>query len=151
MNEKTDWEGPQWKHPMLSDEGIKERYDHIRANSAWGRAAENPKEHAGRQKCPMHLLPPAAMRETANAMGLGATKYGRWNFRETRINASTYIGALYRHVSAWQDGEDIDPESGLSHIAHASACCAILLDSMARGTMNDDRSKVPNADVAAYP
>ena len=38
--------------------------------------------------------------------------------------------------------EDLD-ESGLSHIAHVSACCDILLDCMATGMMNDDRSKKP--------
>ena len=110
---------------------------------------ENPKEEAGRKKCPLQLLPPAAMRETANALGHGAEKYSQWNFRGAGINATTYIGACYRHLSAWADGEDLDPESGLSHIAHISACCAILLDCMHTRMMNDDRSKVPTPEEAA--
>ena len=103
---------------------------------------ENPKEAAGRRKCPMHLLSPSAMRETANALGVGAAKYGPRNYRKAGINATTYVGAMLRHIVAWNDGEDLD-ESGLSHIAHVSACCDILLDCMATGMMNDDRSKKP--------
>lgn len=105
---------------------------------------ENPKESAGRKKCPMHLLSPSAMRETANALGSGAAKYGPRNYRETGVNATTYVGAILRHVTAWNDGEDLDPESGFSHIAHVSACCDILMDTLACGMMNDDRSKKPD-------
>lgn len=104
---------------------------------------ENPKESAGRKKCPMHLLSPSAMRETANALGHGATKYKARNYRTAGVNATTYVGAILRHLSAWNDGEDLDPESGLSHIAHVAACADILLDTMACGMMNDDRSKRP--------
>ncbi len=106
---------------------------------------ENPKEAAGALKCPMQLLSPSAMRETAWALGYGAfnKKYGPRNYRTAGVNATTYVGAIMRHLSAWNDGEDLDPESGLSHIAHVSACCDILLDTMACGMMNDDRSKKP--------
>ena len=103
----------------------------------------NPKEAAGRAKCPMHLLSPSAMRETANALGHGAEKYGPRNYRLAGVNATTYVGAILRHLTAWNDGEDLDPESGLSHIAHVSACCDILLDGMATQMLNDDRSKLP--------
>lgn len=113
-------------------------------------STENPKEQAGRQKCPMHLLSPSAMRETANALGSGARKYGARNYRTSGINATTYVGAILRHITAWNDGEDNDPESGLSHIAHASACADILLDCMATGMMNDDRSKKPPRTNPAY-
>ena len=104
---------------------------------------ENPKESAGRKKCPMHLLSPSAMRETANALGHGAVKYKARNYRTAGVNATTYVGAILRHITAWNDGEDLDPESGLSHIAHVAACADILLDTMACGKMNDDRSKHP--------
>lgn len=103
----------------------------------------NPKEAAGRAKCPMHLLSPSAMRETANALGHGAAKYGARNYRVAGVNATTYVGAILRHLTAWNDGEDLDAESGLSHIAHVSACCDILLDCAATGMLNDDRSKHP--------
>lgn len=36
---------------------------------------ENPKESAGREKCPMQLLPPEFLIQTANVMGAGAAKH----------------------------------------------------------------------------
>tara|TARA_A100001037_G_scaffold287811_1_gene297746 strand:- start:407 stop:724 length:318 start_codon:yes stop_codon:yes gene_type:complete len=92
-------------------------------------------------KVPLHLLPPAFNREVAHALKHGADKYGPWNWREEgrRLLASTYIGAIRRHLDAWQDGEDIDPESGQAHLAHIAASVAILLDAQEHGTFEDDR------------
>jgi hypothetical protein len=81
------------------------------------------------------------MTETAKVLQHGADKYGARNYRDTKINATTYVSAIMRHLLAWNDGEDLDPESGLSHIAHVAACCDILLDTAACGMLTDDRSK----------
>ena len=102
---------------------------------------ENPKEAAGRIKAQLHLLSPSAMTEIAKVLQHGAEKYGARNYRDTKINATTYVSAIMRHLLAWNDGEDLDPESGLSHIAHVAACCDILLDTAACGMLTDDRSK----------
>jgi hypothetical protein len=40
---------------------------------------------------------------------------------------------------AWFSGEDIDPESGVSHLAHVMACCNIVLDAKEHGKLNDNR------------
>ncbi len=103
----------------------------------------NPKEAAGALKCPMHLLPPEALRQIAYAHQVGEKKYGRFNWRDSQVSATTYIGAIYRHLGLWQDGEDNDPESGLSHLAHIAAGVNILLDAAYCGTLVDDRSKKP--------
>lgn len=99
----------------------------------------DPKGDAGKLKTPLHLVPPVLMDECAKAMGQGAEKYGAWNFRHAKVNASTYVGALMRHLNAWRDGEDIDPESGVNHLGHAAANLAILLDTEKHGTLVDDR------------
>lgn len=104
---------------------------------------ENPKEIEGRKKCPMHLLPPEALRQIAYAHQVGEKKYGRFNWRDSKVSALTYVGAIYRHLGLWQDGEDNDPESGLSHLAHIAAGVNILLDAAYCGTLVDDRSKKP--------
>jgi hypothetical protein len=44
---------------------------------------------------------------------------------------------------AYVDGEDLDPESGMDHLAHIMACCAVLLDAKAAGKLNDDRTPGP--------
>jgi hypothetical protein len=46
-----------------------------------------------------------------------------------------------RHLNAWRDGEDVDPESGRSHIAHIAASCNILLDAEHCGTLQDERNR----------
>ena len=99
----------------------------------------DPKGVAGATKCPMHLLPPFALREAAWAHKCGAEKYGPYNWRRTKVCASTYIGAILRHLTEWQMGADSDPESGRSHLAHIVASCNILMDAAEHGTLVDDR------------
>src|ERR1700693_1658179 len=100
----------------------------------------NPKDIIGSDKLPLHLWP-----ETATALGClglldGMLKYGRNNWRAVGVRASIYVDALHRHMNAWFDeGEDIDPDSGLPHLAHALACLAIIVDAQAAGKMTDDR------------
>lgn len=99
----------------------------------------NPKDIIGASKLPLHLWP-----ATATAMGClafleGALKYGRSNFRVVGVRSSIYKDALDRHMNAWFEGEEIDPESGLPHLAKALACIAIIIDAQAAGELNDDR------------
>jgi hypothetical protein len=74
-------------------------------------------------------------------MQIGARKYGKFNYRETPIAASTYEDAIERHLQLWFDGEDTDYESDASHLAHVIACCALLMDAQATGKLHDDRQK----------
>ncbi|MFV0443258.1 MAG: dATP/dGTP diphosphohydrolase domain-containing protein [Planctomycetaceae bacterium] len=108
--------------------------------------AENPKDRVGAGKPPLHLIPPAAEILEAVVMGLGARKYGEFNWRTSKVRATVYIAAAKRHLAQWLDGQDDDPESGVSHLAHARACLGVLLDAIATGNVIDDR---PNAGPAA--
>lgn len=99
----------------------------------------NPKTVYGVKKPPLHLIPAPALLELAAVMRLGAEKYGAYNWREKTVSASVYIAAAQRHLLTWFDGESIDVESGASHLAHAMACLAIVLDGMAIGKLHDDR------------
>lgn len=101
--------------------------------------AENPKDRVGDAKPPLHLIPPAAEILEAVVMGLGARKYGPYNWRTSNIRATVYIAAARRHLAQWFDRQDDDPESGVSHLAHARACLGILLDAWATGHLIDDR------------
>ena len=100
---------------------------------------ENPKDRVGERKPPLHLIPPAAEILESVVMGLGARKYGPCNWRHTNVRASVYIAAARRHLAQWFDGQDDDPESGVSHLAHARACLGVLLDAIATGHAVDDR------------
>lgn len=99
----------------------------------------NPKTAIGVTKVPLHLVPPSAKHYLALALADGAMKYGPYNWRDAAISVSVYKSALERHVDAFWDGEDLAKDSGIHHIAHAMACCALILDAMTVGRLNDDR------------
>lgn len=99
----------------------------------------NPKDTIGSGKLPLHLWPTTAT--ALGSLGLldGMLKYGRSNFRAIGVRASIYYDAASRHLNAWFEGEEVDPDSGLPHLAHALACLAIIVDAQAAGKLNDDR------------
>ncbi len=111
----------------------------------------DPKGAVGALKTPLGLIPPYAMEAVSWAHKLGAKKYGPFNWRDTGVCASTYINAMMRHLNAWRDGEDLDPESGISHLAHIACNCNILLDADYCDTLQDDRNKVPSNCVEPEP
>lgn len=100
---------------------------------------DNPKDRIGVRKPALHLIPPAAEILESVVMGLGAKKYGAFNWRTTNVKASVYVAAARRHLLQWFDGQNDDAESGVSHLAHARACLGILLDALATGHLVDDR------------
>lgn len=113
---------------------------------------ENPKAKFGAQKVPLGLIPPAAEFHLARAHANGAHKYGPYNWRETTVDAMTYIHAAKRHLSCFLDGEDYSQdtvEAGMPvhHLGHVMACCAILLDAQALGRLDDNRPPPGKASI----
>jgi hypothetical protein len=101
----------------------------------------NPKDVVGRTKPGVSTFPMTALFEGAAATDHGAGKYGPYNWRDDPIEAKEYLNAAMRHVAAWWEGQDLDPESGLPHLAHAIAGLAILRDAQIQGTCIDNRPK----------
>lgn len=99
----------------------------------------NPKDIIGSRKAPMSTVPANVMTELGVAMLEGAAKYGRHNYRVTPIRASVYYDATMRHLMAFWEGQDIDPDSGMSHITKAIASLTVWRDAMMQGTWIDDR------------
>jgi hypothetical protein len=100
----------------------------------------NPKDAVGSSKAPMSCVSAAVLGELGLAMLEGSLKYGRHNYRTAPIRASVYFDAVSRHMRSWWDeGEDLDPDSKLSHIAKAIATLVVLRDSMITGKWDDDR------------
>jgi hypothetical protein len=99
----------------------------------------NPKDLIGVKKPQVHLVPPALIIGVAKAMEDGAKKYGPYNWRGNKVRATVYIAAAQRHILEFLDGENTATDSGVLHLAHAAACCGILLDAQATGNLIDDR------------
>jgi hypothetical protein len=99
----------------------------------------NPKDFVGSQKTTFSTVPANVIAEIALGMTEGMCKYGRHNYRIIGVRASIYYDAAMRHLMAFWEGEDIDPDSGIHHISKTLSCLTVLRDSIMRGNWNDDR------------
>lgn len=99
----------------------------------------NPKTAFGFKKPPFHFTPPVAEMFLGLCLQNGASRYGLMNWRDDPISSSIYHDAIRRHLAAWLDGEDNAKDSGLPHLGHIMACCAILLDAASLDQLIDDR------------
>jgi hypothetical protein len=100
----------------------------------------NPKDGVGSRKVSWTCIPFTVLWELGNAMTEGGYKYGTHNYRAAGVRASVYINAaMARHLAPWWEGEDLDPDSGESHITKAIASLVVLRDSMLQGNWVDDR------------
>lgn len=84
------------------------------------------------------LMSPKALLGLAAVLEYGANKYEEDNWRKG-TNWRRYIGAALRHLLAFTDGEDVDPESGLPHIDHAACCLHFLSEYQKTQNGEDDR------------
>lgn len=99
----------------------------------------NPKDAVGVKKAPISTVSSAVLAELGVAMLEGARKYGRHNYRIAGVRASVYVDAVFRHMSQWWEGQDDDPDSGLSHITKAIASLCVLRDAQINNMWTDDR------------
>lgn len=89
-------------------------------------------------KLPLHLLPHDALEEVAKVLDYGQHKYSARNWEAGMAWSRPYAACL-RHLWAWWRGQERDPETGLSHLAHAACCVLFMLAYVIRRTPGDDR------------
>lgn len=100
------------------------------------------------QKPDMSLLSPYALEAIAAVMTAGKTKYGADNWRGGLAFSRLYA-AVMRHLTAYNRGELKDPETGLSHLAHASCGLAMMLEfEVTKPHLNDLYHCQPASNVA---
>lgn len=102
---------------------------------------KNPKQVQAEKdgKVPYEYLVLSVLEDDAYVHKHGGDKYGKRNWTIDEINATTYVGAMFRHYKAWSEGEDLDPDSGRPHLTHLRACCAVVMDAAKHGKLIDDR------------
>lgn len=89
-------------------------------------------------KPPISLIPRIAMEQEAHVLAFGRKKYEAHNWAKG-MKWSRLIDALLRHAFAYADGEDLDPETGISHMAHVRCEAGFLLDYEKNHRELDDR------------
>jgi hypothetical protein len=92
-------------------------------------------------KARIDLIAPEMLIGTAEILDFGAKKYGERNW-EQGMSWSRPFAALMRHMWAWWAGQELDEETGKSHLFHAACCLMFLIAFEARKTGKDDRAKV---------
>jgi hypothetical protein len=80
------------------------------------------------EKLEYGLLPPLALKATVDVLTFGAKKYERGNWKYVPESKRRYFDALHRHIWAWKEGEQLDPESGKHHLAHAICCLMFMYE-----------------------
>jgi hypothetical protein len=94
-------------------------------------------------KARLDLVPPEIVTAIAEILAVGARKYAARNWEQGMEWSRPYAAAL-RHLLAWWGGEDLDPDTGKSHLWHASCNLAFLVAYEARAAGTDDRPSGSN-------
>lgn len=131
------------KEPTGGEVGAKRQTSsEIRAEREAPRAKRQTRGEAGvkydQGKPDYSLLTSAMLEPMTQALMYGERKYARGNFRAGFQNVRLTSAAM-RHILAYLNREDNDPESGVSHLGHAMAALAMLLDNIAEGVSTDVR------------
>lgn len=77
-------------------------------------------------KLRMDLIPFGPLKDVAAVLTFGAEKYSDNNWQLVPDAVKRYESAMLRHFTAYKEGEENDPESGLPHLAHVTCCLMFL-------------------------
>jgi len=73
------------------------------------------------------LLPYESVEYIVDVLTFGAEKYAPDNWKKVPDPMNRYFAAAMRHLVAHRKGEQLDPESCRSHLAHAACCLLFML------------------------
>lgn len=99
-------------------------------------------------KAPLALIDPRFIEEIARVCAMGEQKYGANNWRG--LTVERLISAVKRHLASVEISEDIDEESGYSHIAHAASGLMFINWILANRPEQDDRRWAGSSDTPSY-
>jgi len=88
-------------------------------------------------KIPLEFLRLDGIAEMCRVFKFGGAKYGKNNYLKGH-HVDQLTAAALRHLLAYQGGEELDPESGYSHVAHIMCCMAMLQTQKNLNTLRRD-------------
>lgn len=90
------------------------------------------------QKARLDLLSTLAIEEMCQVLAYGCRKYDADNWR-LGMCWRRLLRAAIGHIFAFMRGQDLDPETGRSHVAHAMCCLMFVLEYWITQGGSDDR------------
>lgn len=88
----------------------------------------------------LSLIPLCTLVDEARVWEYGKNKYAAWNWAKG-MAWSVPLACALRHLAKFQQGEDLDPETGLPHLAHAMCNLRMLTLYATTFPEGDDRPK----------
>lgn len=130
--------GPRLDAISVNDDGtVNEPFQMYEDNPLRQRTVHGGvKDNRGKSR--VDLLPTKPLVAAGEVMEYGARKYKPHNWR-LGLNWSDTMASAMRHLLAFNDGEDLDPETGKPHLAHALCQVLFLAEYYMTGTGTDDR------------
>ncbi len=101
------------------------------------------------EKPKLYLLPPKSILEIGKVLTYGAEKYDAENWRKVEDLQNRYTSAALRHIFAHIEGEELDEETGYSHLAHAMCCLLFKLEDELLA--KSEKERVREADTSEHP
>lgn len=89
-----------------------------------------------------NLFPFSAAEPIIDVLEFGCIKYDVDNWKKGMAHSRNF-NSLMRHLTAWWEGQDMDEETGLSHLAHAGCRILFLLYNAQEHPEDDDRPGRP--------
>lgn len=93
------------------------------------------KESLSIDKTMFSLLEPDFLKEMADILTVGASKYSKDNWKKCKYkDKHLYVDAMMRHFESYRSGQQLDDETGKHELAH---CACNLMFLMYMENMNE--------------
>lgn len=139
---------PPWYDAEKGNTDMDESY-HIRTST--GDTMSKPNKAGGikhdQGKTQWTVLPFKAIDAIAQVLMFGSKKYDRDNWK--KVEGERYLDAAFRHLTAWNNGEVDDQDSGMSHLWHAGASVVFAIQHEIMGNLVPYVNRIePEIDLA---
>ena len=130
-------------HPGVFEQAVADE-EHDKAMKV-GNLVDLKASHFSADKSGVDQIPVEILLEWGQVFTMGAKKYGRDNWK-SGTDWHEFYGSALRHLFAFWKGEDNDPESGLSHLAHAIWNIGAIRYYQLHSLGEDSRDELPDVE-----
>ena len=93
-------------------------------------------QQIGESKPDLSIIDPEFIEQLALVLSYGAKKYNGVNKWVEYKDINALVSATLRHIDKFRVGEELDSESGLPHLSHATANIMMLQSLLKNGALS---------------